>query len=113
MIADHPDLLRRFALAYQHGVADYRDAFLRLGPHGETVVDEKTDLAIPLLTRYVFTGDPDARSKILASVGYYNAGGALDVADVIEQIRWFKAQGLVKGDADPAALLDTTFLPRR
>ena len=113
MIANHPDLLHRFALAYQRGVADYREAFLRLDPHGETVVDEKTDLAIPLLTRYVFTGDPNARSKILAGVGYYDAGGALDVADVIDQIRWFKEQGLVKGDADPAALLDTTFLPRR
>jgi NitT/TauT family transport system substrate-binding protein len=111
MIDQRADLLRRFAKAYQRGVADYRDAFLRLDSKGEPVVDEKTDFAIPLITRYVFTGDPEARSKILAGVGYYAAGGALDVADVLDQIRWFKEQGLVKGDADPASMLTTQFLP--
>lgn len=113
MIADKPDLLKRFAAAYQRGVADYREAFLRLDAAGHPVVDAKTDAVIPLLTKYVFAGDPDARRKILQGVGYYDAGGALDVADVADQIRWFKAQGLVKGDADPASMLDTRFLPTR
>jgi NitT/TauT family transport system substrate-binding protein len=113
MIAGKPDVLKRFAAAYQLGVADYRDAFLRLDAAGHPMVDAKTDAAIPLLTKYVFTGDPDARRKILQGVGYYDAGGALDVADVADQIRWFKAQGLVKGDADPASMLDTRFMPTR
>jgi NitT/TauT family transport system substrate-binding protein len=113
MIAAHPDTLRHFAAAYQRGVADYRDAFLRLDTAGHPITDATTDAAIPLLTKYVFTGDPDARRKILDGVGYYDQGGALDVADVLDQIRWFKAQGLVKGEADPAAMLDTHFLPTR
>ena len=112
MIAAWPDVLRRFAAAYQRGVADYREAFLRLEA-GHPVVDDKTEAAVPLLTKYVFAGDPDARRKILEGVGYYDAGGALDVADVLDQVRWFKAQGLVKGDADPKAMLDTRFLPTR
>ena len=113
MIADKPDVLKHFAAAYQHGVADYRDAFLRLDSAGHPVVDAKTDAAIPLITKYVFIGDPNARQKILQGVGYYDAGGALDVADVLNQVRWFKAQGLVKGDSDPAAMIDTHFLPTR
>jgi len=113
LIANKPDLLRHFAAAYQHGVADYREAFLRRDPAGHPVIDASTEAAIPLLTQYVFTGDPDARRKILDGVGYYDAGGALDVADVLDQVRWFRAQGLVKGDTDPAALLDTRFLPTR
>jgi NitT/TauT family transport system substrate-binding protein len=113
MIAGKPQLLRHFAAAYQHGVADYRQAFLRLDAAGHPVVDAQTESAIPLLTKYVFTGDPDARRKILEGVGYYDAGGALDVADVLDQVRWFKAQGLVKGESDPAAMLDTQFLPTR
>jgi NitT/TauT family transport system substrate-binding protein len=113
MISDKPDLLKRFAAAYQRGVADYREAFLRLDAAGHPIVDEKTDAAIALLTKYVFTGDPNARQKILSGVGYYDAGGALDVKDVLAQVRWFKAQGLVKGDMDPAAMLDTHFLPTR
>ncbi|MEA2741583.1 MAG: NitT/TauT family transport system substrate-binding protein [Acetobacteraceae bacterium] len=113
MIASKPDVLKHFAAAYQRGVAEYREAFLRLDAAGHPVVDDKTEAAIPLLTKYVFTGDPSARQKILQSVGYYDAGGALDVADVLDQVRWFKAQGLVKGDIDPAAMLDTRFLPTR
>jgi NitT/TauT family transport system substrate-binding protein len=113
LIATKPDVLRHFAAAYQKGVADYRDAFLRLDAAGRPIVDDKTEAAIPLLTKYVFTGDPQARRKILDGVGYYDQGGALDVADVLDQVRWFKAQGLVKGEGDPAAMLDTRFLPTR
>jgi NitT/TauT family transport system substrate-binding protein len=68
---------------------------------------------IPLIAKYVFTGDPNARDKIIGGVGYYDAGAALDVADVIAQLTWFKAQGLVKGDADPQSVIDTRFLPTR
>jgi NitT/TauT family transport system substrate-binding protein len=107
------DMLRRFATAYKKGVADYRRAFLRLGADGKPVADAETDAAIPAITAYVFAGDPDARRKILSGVGYYDADGALDVADVAEQVRWFRAQGLVKGDGDPMAMIDTRFLPTR
>ncbi len=113
LIAAKPDLLRHFAAAYRKGVADYREAFLRLGPDKRPIIDDKTDAVMPLLTRYVFTGDPNARQKILGGVGYYDAAGALDVKDVLAQIAWFKAQGLVKGDTDPSAMLNTRFLPTR
>lgn len=113
MIEKQPDVLKRFMAAYQRGVADYRDAFLRLGADGKPVVDAKTDAAIPLLEKYVFTGDPNARQKILAGVGYYDPGAALDVKDVVAQIAWFRAQGLVKGDSDPMLMIDTRFTPTR
>ena len=112
MIKDRPDVLRRFAAAYKQGVADYRAAFLRL-ENGRPVVDATTEAAIPLLQKYVFTGDPDGRRKILDGVGYYDADGALDVADVADQVAWFKAQGLVKGDLPAEAMIDTRFLPAR
>jgi NitT/TauT family transport system substrate-binding protein len=113
MTAEHAAALQRFARAYQKGVADYRDAFLQRDPQRKPIIDSTTDTVIPLITKYVFTGDPNARSKIIEGVGYYDAGGALDVADVIAQLNWFKAQGLVKGDADPQSVIDTRFLPTR
>jgi NitT/TauT family transport system substrate-binding protein len=113
MTQAHADILKRFATAYQRGVADYRDAFLRLDASGHPIVDAATDAAIAPLTKYVFTGDPDARAKILQGVGYYDANGALDVKDVLDQLSWFKAQGLVKGSNDPASIVDTRFLPVR
>jgi NitT/TauT family transport system substrate-binding protein len=113
MIAHRADALHRFATAYRRGVADYRAAFLRLDAAGKPVVDATTDAVIPLITKYVFTGDPDARAKIIDGVGYYDADAALDVKDVTAQLAWFRAQGLVKGDLDAAALIDTGFLPTR
>ena len=113
MVTGKPDVLLRFAKAYKRGVADYREAFLRQDAAGQTITDGTTEAAIPQLTRYVFTGDPDARAKILAGVGYYDPDGALDVADVIEQVRWFRSQDLVKGDSDPRSFIDTRFLPTR
>jgi NitT/TauT family transport system substrate-binding protein len=113
MIAQNEAVLRRFCKAYQRGVADYREAFLRRDASGKAVIDETTDAAIANITVYVFTGDPQARQKILNGVGYYDAGAALDVADVKEQLRAFKARDLVKGDADPDSLIDTRFLPTR
>jgi NitT/TauT family transport system substrate-binding protein len=113
MIEQNAPVLHRFAKAYQRGVADYREAFLRLDASGKPIVDAKTDAAIANITVYVFTGDPRAREKILDGVGYYDPGGALDVTDVKEQLRVFKARDQVKGDADPDALIDTHFLPVR
>jgi NitT/TauT family transport system substrate-binding protein len=113
MIAQHADLLHRFANAYQQGVADYREAFLRRDASGHPIFDAKTDAVIPLITKYVFTGDPDARRKIIDGAGYYDPGGALDVADVVTQAKWFMAQDLVKGSFDPRTLIDTRFLPAR
>ena len=113
MIQQNAPVLHRFAKAYQRGVADYREAFLRRDAAGRPVIDAKTDAAIANITVYVFTGDPQAREKILSGVGYYDAGGALDVADIKEQLRTFKARDQVKGDADPDTLIDTSFLPVR
>jgi NitT/TauT family transport system substrate-binding protein len=113
MIKQHADLLHRFATAYQKGVADYREAFLRKDAKGDLIVDAKTDAAIADIEKYVFTGDPHAREKILAGVGYYAPNAALDVADVGRQLAWFKAQGLVKGDAGVSDIVDTQFMPTR
>jgi len=100
--------LRGFAKAFRRGVGDYRTAFLQPGASPAAI-----DSAVADITKYVFTGDPAARAKILAGIGYYDDGGALDVADVKDQLRWFRAQGLVKGDTDPDAFFDTRFLPVR
>jgi NitT/TauT family transport system substrate-binding protein len=111
MLNDKPDLLHRFARAYQHGVADYREAFLRLDAQGKPIYDAKTDAVIPLIQKYVFIGDPDGRRKILEGVGYYDEGAALDVKDVERQFRWFVEQGLVKPGAEPSEVIDTRFMP--
>jgi len=110
MLNDQPDTLRRFARAYERGVADYRNGFLRLDAEGKPVRDAKSDALIPLIQKYVYAGDPDGPRKISEGVGYYDEGALLDVQDVAAQLRWFTAQGLIKGQIDPADVIDTRFI---
>ena len=111
MTTDHADALHRFAAAYKHGVEDYRAAFLRKEVDGKPVHDAQTDAAVTDIEKFVFTGDPAARQKILDGIGYYDVQGALDVRDVEAQQRWFVEQGMVKTGVDPAEIIDTRFLP--
>ncbi len=111
-VRDRPETLHRFARAYKRGVEDYRAAFLRLDRSGKPIVDATTQAAIGPIQKYVFTSDPDAASKIIEGAGYYDAGGALDVADVGKQLQWFIGQGLVRGPVDPADIIDERFLGR-
>jgi NitT/TauT family transport system substrate-binding protein len=113
MIDGHAAALHAFCRGYQRGVADYRAAFLRFDTEKKPIYDATTDAAIAVLEKYVFTGDPNAAEKIKTGIGWYDEGGALDVGDVRAQLAWFRQQGLVKGDIDPADIIDTSFLPTR
>jgi NitT/TauT family transport system substrate-binding protein len=108
----HPAEVRDFCRGYQKGIADFRAAFLRFDAAHKPIHDATTDRAIADLTRYVFTGDPRAAAKIEAGIGWYDAGGALDTADVRHQLAWYEAQGMVKGKVDADAIIDTGFMPK-
>ena len=111
MIDKRAEALHRFCKGYQQGIALYRKAFLTFGPDGKPVYGPETDAAIKQITQYVFTGDPNAAAKIKSGIGWYDVGGALDVADVTAQLKWYEAHGMVKGNIDPKAVIDTRFLP--
>ena len=110
MVEKRPDTLRRFARAYQRGVADYRDGFLRLDAAGKPVRDAKTAALVSSIQKYVYAGDPNGPRKIEEGVGYYDEDARLDVGDVAAQLRWFTGQGLVKGQIEPADVIDTRFI---
>ena len=111
MLDGREEQVRRVVKAYQRGVADYRQAFLRRGPDGKPVDDASTDAAVRDIQAYVFAGDPDAKRKVLDGVGWYDQDAALDVADVGAQLRWFGEQGMVKGEVDPASVVASGFVP--
>ena len=113
MVATRADELTKFASAYQRGIAAYRAAFLRFDAAGVPQYGPATDAAIADITKYVFIGDAQAGDKIKAGLGWYDEGGALNVADVRNQLAWFSAQGMVKGEVDAAAIIDTRFMPTR
>ena len=113
MVAARTDELKKFASAYQRGIAAYREAFLRFDAAGSAQYGAATDAAIADITKYVFIGDPLAAAKIKVGLGWYDEGGALNVADVRRQLAWFSEQGMVKGEVDANAIIDTRFLPTK
>ena len=103
-VTDRRQVVEGFVKAYQKGIADYRAAFI----DGEKNQQE----ILGLIHKYVYK-DQDA-SKALAKIKngamYIETDGRLDVADVYRQIAWYKQHRLVDADADPAMIVDTTFI---
>ncbi|MDE2198836.1 MAG: ABC transporter substrate-binding protein [Rhodospirillales bacterium] len=113
MLTAQPAAVKAFCAGYKKGIADYREAFLRFDAAGKPVYDATTAAVLPMIEKYVFTGDPKAEAKIKAGIGWYDKAGALDVADLKRQVAWFEEQKLVKGRIDVASIVDTRFMPTR
>jgi len=109
-LSAHRDAVERFARAYQHGVNDYREDFLTKGADGKPVYTAETEAAIAMINKYVFKGDPDARAKILAGTLYFDQDAKLDTEDVRNQVKWFKAQGMVDAAVDADKIIDTSLI---
>ena len=98
------DVVRRFLAGYKKGVEYYYDAFIapdgtrRDGPHAEEVV--------ALATKY--TGLSPELVRI--GIAYYDRAARLDVKDVLRQIAWYKAHGMVKGEFDPKSVIDMRYV---
>jgi len=103
-VTNRRQVVEGFVKAYQKGIADYRAAFIE-GQENQLEI-------LGLIHKYVYK-DQDA-SKALAKIKngamYIETDGRLDVADVYRQIAWYKKHGLVDAAADPATIVDTTFI---
>ncbi len=98
------DLVRRFLRAYKKGVEYYYDAFI--APDGSRRDGPNAAEVIALATKY--TGLPAQVVKI--SIAYYDREARLDVKDVLRQVAWYKAHGMVKGQFDPKSVIDMRYV---
>jgi NitT/TauT family transport system substrate-binding protein len=93
-----------FLRAFRKATRDYHDAFAdasgkrRDGPAAPEV--------LALIAKY--TGEPV--EQILPAIPYIDADARLDEKDVLHQIAWYKSQGMVKGEADGAAIMDPRYV---
>jgi NitT/TauT family transport system substrate-binding protein len=101
---DRPDQVQRFLRAYRKGVEYYYDAFI--APDGSRRDGPTADEVIAIATKY--TGLPPEQVKI--GIAYYYRAARLDVKDVLRQIAWYKAHGMVKGDFDPKSIIDARYV---
>jgi hypothetical protein len=51
--------------------------------------------------------------EVGAAIAYADAEERVDVKDVLHQVAWFRQQGMVKGDFNPADMIDRRYvIPR-
>lgn len=117
-LANRPEIVTKFLKAYRRGAADYAAVMSHYGLGGKLVSNVKSRKAAAEIARYVYPGTPRAAAVTAVEQGayYMDAEARLDSADLARQFDWFKAQGLVKPDAEFAKVLDmkrVVELPKR
>jgi NitT/TauT family transport system substrate-binding protein len=98
------DTVERFLRAYRKGSLEYHDAFI--GPDGKRKDGPNAPAMLALIGKYV----NQPVDQVARSISFNDAGGRLDVNDVLHQIAWYRSQGMVKGDFDPASVIDRRFV---
>jgi len=97
------DMIERFFRAYRKGAHDYHDAF---AAKDGSRADGPTagDVAAVIAKHTGLTPE-----QVRLGIGYDDPDARLDVKDILHQVEWFRSQGLVKGEFDPQAVIDTRY----
>jgi NitT/TauT family transport system substrate-binding protein len=104
-LADHrSSTVEAFLRGYRKATRDYHDAF---SSEDERRADgASAQVVIALLAK--FLNQPPA--LVASGVQYVDAEARLDIEDVIRQIAWYRAQGLLKAAIEPALFIDKRYV---
>jgi NitT/TauT family transport system substrate-binding protein len=100
---ERKDMVERFLRAVHKGQRDYHDAFS--GPDGRRQ-DGPIAPEIVAIIGDSFGQTPEA---VRQAISYTDPEGRLDFHDLLHQIAWFRAQGMVKEGFDPASVIDKRY----
>ena len=96
-------LIEAFLRAYKKGAHDYNDAFT--GPDGKRQDGPTAPAVLPLLAKYL---DQPA-AQLAQGIAFVDPDAKLDVKDILHQVEWFKAQGMIPADANGADMIDKRY----
>ena len=103
--ADHRGAtVEAFLRGYRKATRDYHDAFTS---EDERRADSATAPAIVAMLAKHLNQPP---ALVASGVQYVDADARLDVDDVVRQIAWYHAQGLLKAEIDPAIFIDKRYV---
>jgi len=102
--------LEKFVRAYRRGAADYA-GMVRIDRYGKRVANMRTRELATIIARYVYPGRPlgDAAATVEAGAYYMDPQARLDQDDLVRQVEWYKAQGLIGKNVDAAGIMDASF----
>jgi NitT/TauT family transport system substrate-binding protein len=98
------ETVERFLSAYRHGAREYHDAFT--GPDGKRKDGPTAPAVAALIAKHIDQSIEDVES----SITFVDPELRLDVKDVLHQIAWYKAQGMIKGPVDGDELIDKHYV---
>jgi NitT/TauT family transport system substrate-binding protein len=100
---DKGDLVKRFLVAYRHGLRDFHNAFV--SPDGKPANGPDAPALLAIMAD--FTGVPP--DQLAQAIPYVDGEGRIATADIVHQIEWYKSQNLMKGDIKAADLIDPRY----
>ena len=106
MIADHRATVERFLRAWIRGAHDYHAAFNQLDAAGHPLKGPGYDALVALLSK-ALQQTPD---QVRDALPYIDADARVEVVDIGRQIAFWKDQKLLDPRADPAQMLDLSFI---
>jgi NitT/TauT family transport system substrate-binding protein len=101
---DKADLVRRTLKAIAHGRKDYVDAFI--SPDGALKMGPQSGPILDFLAKQLKQPPEQVKLGLL----YMDLQGRLDEEDILRQIAWYKAQGMLKGDIDGKSIIDSRYV---
>ncbi|RJL09333.1 ABC transporter substrate-binding protein [Paracoccus siganidrum] len=105
--ASERELVAAFVAAYSRAIADYNAAFI-----DRTAPAEEIDELAAIVHKYVETDSPAdvARDNLINGAQRINEGLALAQDSIIEQLEWYKSEGMVDASVTAEQLLDSSFV---
>ncbi len=104
--ADRRPLLTRFLGAYRRATQAFYDAFLVKGADGKPVAGANHDAFAQIIAKYT----EQTPAQVLRSLPYVDPKAGLQVDDIVNQVKWFKAQGLVDAGVEAQPMIDLSLL---
>ncbi len=98
------DLVARFLSAYHKGTREYHDAFT--GPDGRRRDGPTAPAILDILAKYT----RQSAETVKFSITDCDPEARLDRQDVLHQIEWYRAQGLIKGAVDGSKIIDKRYV---
>lgn len=96
--------MQRFLRAYRKGARLYHDAVT--GPDERQRSGPKSDEMIAIIAKTI----GQKPEEVAQAIAYADPDERLDVKDVLHQIEWYRAQGMIKGDLNTDAVIDKRYV---
>lgn len=105
--SEEREMTQAFVTAYSRAIADYNAAFV-----DNTADDAERDALAKIVHKYVESDSPfeTAKQNLIDGAMRINPDLALSLDSCVEQLEWFKSQGMVKDTITKEQLFDTSYV---